>query len=84
MAWWLRSHISDAKRALNFDEFGSYTIRSQQDKLKGIRTEVKEGGMPLPSYTLIHTNAGLSDAEKKLIGDWTVQAADSLVKGKGK
>lgn len=84
VAWWLHSHISDGKRALNFDEFGSYTLKRQLNKLKGIREEVAGGDMPLSSYTLIHTGAKLSDAEKKLIGDWTVQAADSLAIGKGK
>ena len=84
VAWWLHSHISDGKRALNFDEFGSYTLKRQQDKLKGIRNEVKDGGMPLSSYTLIHTDAKLSDAEKKMIADWTVRGADSLEISKGR
>ena len=78
VAWWLHSHISDGKRALNFDEFGSYTLKRQLNKLKAIREEVTGGGMPLSSYLIIHTDAKLSDAEKKLIGDWTLGAADSL------
>ena len=78
VAWWLHSHVSDGKRALNFDEFGSYILKRKLNKLKAIREEVNGGDMPLSSYTLIHTGAKLSDAQKKLINDWTLQATDIL------
>lgn len=78
VAWWLNSHITDGKRALNFSEFGSYPIRRQQNKFKGINKEVKSGDMPLSSYTLIHTTAKLNAAEKKIIADWTVTSAETI------
>ena len=34
VSWWLNDHISEGKRELNFDEFGSYSIRRQFNKLK--------------------------------------------------
>lgn len=36
-----------------------------------INKEVKGGDMPLTSYTLIHRDAVLSDAQKLEIANWT-------------
>jgi hypothetical protein len=70
VAWWLNNHINDGKRALNFDEFLSYTPKKQFKKIGKAVDEVKEGGMPLPSYTIIHTDAKLSAAEKQAFAAW--------------
>jgi hypothetical protein len=89
--WWLNDHIKDGKRHLNFSQFGSYSISRQYKKLEESIDEIKEGEMPLNSYTWIHTNAKLSDAEKEKLFTWfnairdTLKAkypADSLVKKK--
>ncbi len=78
VAWWLNSHIKDGKQHLNFSEFGSYTIARQDHKLEECADEVAEGGMPLSSYTLIHTNAKLTAAEKQQLLSWWGSIRDSL------
>lgn len=70
VAWWLNNHIEDGKGEVNFDEFATYRPARQYRKLKEIHDEVDEGEMPLSSYTLIHTNAKLSDSDKKTILEW--------------
>ncbi len=70
VSWWLGNHIKDGKRHLNFNEFDGYRIARQYEKLEECIKEVKEGGMPLSSYTLIHRDAILTDAEKKIFFDW--------------
>ncbi len=91
--WWLNKHVSDGKRHLNFDEFTSSRIGRQYKKLGESIELVNSGEMPLSSYTLIHTNAKLNAAEKKVLVDWCegiraeIKAkypADSLVVKKGK
>lgn len=91
VAWWLDSHVKDGKRGLNFDEFASYRISKQYHRMQDIIDEVKKGDMPLGSYTLIHTDARLSDQEKEALTKWasairdTMKAkypADSLVRKK--
>ncbi|MBC7511116.1 MAG: heme-binding domain-containing protein, partial [Ferruginibacter sp.] len=62
--WWLASHIKEGKSQLNFDEFGSYSNRRQQSKLKSIINSIDDGTMPLSSYTLIHKDAILSKEDK--------------------
>jgi hypothetical protein len=79
-AWILANHIKHGKKDLNFSDFGSYPTRKQQSKLKAIADQIKDGEMPLSSYTLIHQNARLSKEEKSLIIDWALNAKDSLDK----
>lgn len=78
--WFMNSHIQSGKKELNFNEFGSYSARRQQNKLRSIESSLKEGKMPLFSYTLIHRNAILTEAEKLLIINWVQSSKDSLTR----
>jgi mono/diheme cytochrome c family protein len=78
VAWWLDDHVKEGKKELNFSEFAGYSIRRKYKKLEEINKEVKEGEMPLSSYTLIHTNAKLTDADKSAIANWTTALRDSM------
>ena len=78
VAWWLGDHIKDGKRHLNFDEFSSYRVNEQFKKLEECIKEVKEGGMPLSSYTIIHTDAKLTDAEKATFLNWCAAIRDTI------
>ncbi len=80
MGWMMAKHIKDGKENLNFSDFGSYSPRKQANKLRAIKTSIKEGSMPLSSYTFIHKGARLSVEDKKLITDWASNAKDSLNK----
>jgi len=59
-----------AKKELNFDEFNTYSAEKKKKKLSEISEQIKEGEMPLWSYTLIHTNAKLSPQEQQEIISW--------------
>ena len=78
IAWWMADHIQEAKRKINFNEFSSYRIARQFKKLEDCMDEVKDGSMPLPSYTLIHRNAILTDAEKSTFTNWCNSVRDSI------
>lgn len=76
VGWWLAKHVNDGKKELNFADFASYTPKKQHHKLEEIIETVKEGEMPLDSYTWIHKEAVLTEQEKLAISQW----ADSLRK----
>jgi hypothetical protein len=78
VTWWLNDHIKEGKKELNFSEFAGYSIRRKYKKLEEINKEVKEGEMPLDSYTLIHTNAKLTEADKLAIANWATALRDSM------
>lgn len=69
LAWWMNDHIKEGKRKLNFSTFGTYTLKKQDHKLDEVN-EMIVSEMPLTSYTLIHREAKLTDAEKKEINQW--------------
>ena len=78
VSWIMQGHIKEGKSELNFNEFGSYSERRQKSKFKSILSQVKDGEMPLASYTLIHRDAKLSENEKKTLEDWINKMLESL------
>jgi hypothetical protein len=76
--WMLANHISKGKAEVNFSDFGIYSKRRQVSKMNGIANSVKEGSMPLSSYTMMHKEARLSQDEKALLIDWAIKTKDSL------
>ncbi len=92
VAWWLNDHIQEGKGEINFNEFASYAPAKQYHKLEEFKKQIDEDEMPLSSYTLIHTNAKLTDSEKKTLTNWSEDIrnqmkakypADSLVMKRG-
>ena len=78
VAWWLKNHIDEGKKELNFSEFASYRIGRQYRKLDEVNKQIKEGEMPLSSYTLIHTNAKLNEQQKLAVATWANALRDSI------
>jgi hypothetical protein len=77
-AWYMARHIKKGKEELNFSEFGDYSIRRQRNKFRAIAGQVKDGEMPLSSYTLIHRNAVLSPEDKQVLIAWFSTMEDSI------
>lgn len=78
VAWWLNEHIEDAKKDLNFSEFGTYKIRRKYRKLEEINDLVKKAEMPLKSYLILHGNAKLSDQQKSALTNWANEVRDTI------
>jgi hypothetical protein len=70
VAWWLADHVKEGKGELNFDEFLNYSQKKAHHKMEEVIEMVKEGEMPLNSYTIVHGDAKLSQEEKVAITDW--------------
>lgn len=68
--FFMESHIKEGKENLNFNEFGMYSKRKQENKLDRIVKQIKSDEMPLASYTLIHKKAILTTIQKKEVIDW--------------
>lgn len=77
-AWFMEKHIIEGKDELNFNEWADYSNRRKRSKLKSVINQIKDDEMPLDSYTLIHRNAILSEAEKQEIINWMTQLRDSI------
>lgn len=91
VAWILNDHIIEGKKELNFSVFSTYPAYRRHKKFKEIIKEVKEGDMPLLSYTIPHRDAALNAGQKLILENWASAAmkemeaqypADSLVRPK--
>ena len=78
VGWWLADHIKDARRNVNFAEFGSYTRKRQMKKLEAVVDEVRDRAMPLKSYTYLHRDAKLTGAQITALCRWAEAVEDRI------
>ncbi|MCZ2460168.1 MAG: heme-binding domain-containing protein [Chitinophagales bacterium] len=78
VAWWLNHHIKKGKSEINFDEFTNKSLRFQYHKFEEITEQVKEGKMPIKSYTWTHNDAVLSEADKNKLMAWADASRESM------
>jgi signal recognition particle subunit SEC65 len=78
MAWWIDYHVRAGKRHLNFSQFGSYPAKNAAHKLGAVAEEVRQGDMPLPSYTWLHPEARLTAEQKKQLTAWADALHDQI------
>lgn len=76
--WWMNGHIKKGKKGMNLDEYTNKRLRYQYHKMEDFVEQVKEGDMPLNSYTWIHKDAILSQAEKNTLINWANSVMDTL------
>lgn len=76
--FFLDDHIAEGKREINFNEFKTFPAARKYIKLEETINQVKDGEMPFSSYTLIHTNAKLTDAEKQELITWAQNIRDTM------
>lgn len=76
--WWLEKHIRDGKKHVNYDEFTNRPLRYQYHKMEETIEMVKEGEMPLKSYTWTHGDARLTTEQKALLTGWAQSVMDTM------
>jgi hypothetical protein len=76
-SWLVGSDVKEARRHLNFSEWGTYSAEKQHFKLMGIADEMKQDGMPPWYYSAIHPESRLTGAEQEKIVNWTAAVLDT-------
>jgi len=74
VSWLIINDVNEGRRELNFSEWGRYTARRQDRKLKEICEQVERGKMPMPIYTVMHPDAKLTASDRKAICAWSGEA----------
>jgi hypothetical protein len=78
LGWWLQHHVNEGKEHLNFSEFTTYPLKDQIHALKETAEQVEDGEMPLSSYTNVHKEAKLSEADKALLIRWASTLSEEI------
>lgn len=70
VSWMISDHVEKGRMWLNFSEWEKYD-QNKTEKLKKLIYREVGGGMPIPAYTLIHSDAKLSNGDRKALREWT-------------
>lgn len=70
VSWWTKNHINEGRAELNFSEWGTYSSRRMDHKLKECIEEVEENEMPLNYYVWVHSDAKLNPEQKEQLNKW--------------
>ena len=70
VSWFVIDHVNHGRRHLNFSDWTRYDRQEADDLLGDIAKTVRAEVMPLASYTLLHPEARLTQAERNAIIDW--------------
>lgn len=76
VSWLVSDDVNEGREHLNFSEWGNLTRKKIAHAKEEIWDEVKDGDMPLWKYTIIHSEARLTQKEKEIIREWTGQGED--------
>ncbi|MEP6707394.1 MAG: heme-binding domain-containing protein [Pyrinomonadaceae bacterium] len=71
VSWFVIDHVNEGRSNLSLSEWGRNDQRRQGKKLEQMCDEVKDGAMPLSSYTPLHPGSKLSAEDVKTLCDWT-------------
>jgi hypothetical protein len=70
VSWWVKHHIDEGSHHLNFSEWGAYELKRKNHKLDECVEMLEKGEMPMSSYTWMHKEAKLTDAQRLLLIEW--------------
>ena len=70
ISWWIKSHVREGRKELNFSEWARYSARQRRDELESICGVISNGRMPPGSYTALHPEASLGAQDKKAVCFW--------------
>lgn len=73
VSWFTVKHVNDGRSELNFSEWGTYSKRMKETRLKAMCNLVENKKMPLESYLWAHSEAELSAEDAKKICDWSAE-----------
>ena len=71
ISWFITNHVNEGRHSMNLSEWGRKDQRGQGKKLEQMCDEVKDGAMPLSSYTPLHPGSKPSADDIKTLCDWT-------------
>jgi hypothetical protein len=78
VSWVLQGHIRDARKELNFSEYGNYSREKRNSALSEMKEVIAEREMPLKSYTLVHRKARLDKDMRESMTRWLSEGKNAI------
>ena len=77
ISWVISGHIKEARKQVNFSNWGSYNPDLQRSILQNAVDALEDRSMPKQSYVAYHPEANISTAERTLLKNYFQKVLDS-------
>ncbi len=74
VSWMIAHDVHQARKAMNFSEWGGYPAKRKEEKLEEICEQLTNGDMPDFKYVLVHRSARITPDERGAVCQWTEDA----------
>ncbi len=71
VSWVVARDVHQARKKMNFSEWGGYPAQRKEDRLEEICEQVTNGDMPDRKYAIFHRSARITPQEREAICQWT-------------
>jgi hypothetical protein len=78
MSWLVVKDVNDGRDALNLSDWPASKPERAAKRLEDMSEEISYAEMPPKKYTAIHTDARLTDSQRKELTDWLDAEASRL------
>ena len=78
LSFGIESHISDARKALNFSNYKNISDDIKKARLQRAIKTIKNGMMPLSSYLMFHNEAKMTQEERDILIRWFERELEKL------
>ena len=70
LAWWIKGHVDNGNKQLNFSIWTTYEPKKKAHKIEEMIKKVEGKEMPLLSYMVAHNDAWIDAEQRKALVDW--------------
>lgn len=76
VSWLVARDVHEARDDMNFSTWDQYSDEEKSEFREEIWEEVEEGEMPLAIYTMMHASASVTDQDKSILQEWSLQSEE--------
>jgi hypothetical protein len=73
VSWLIARDVREGRREVNFSIFTTYSDKRRKRKWKEIPEQIEKGEMPPWFYTVVHSEARLSDGDRAALLRWAAE-----------
>ena len=78
MSWLVANDVKEGRNNLNLSEWPADDAKRAVRRLGNMSDNISSGDMPPKKYSAIHTDARLTDSQRKAMTDWLDAEVDKL------
>lgn len=71
--YWMADHVKVASKHFNFSKWEGTSVKRKDHKFEELIEMIEEKEMPLPSYTWMHKESKLTEAQRESVIAWAKQ-----------